>query len=196
MSKKPATLDPRVERTRTALVAAFTALSTKRRLTSISVKDVAAKAKVNRATFYAHFPDKSALLDYTVRGRFREQLGERVPADAALTLDTIERLVAAACNAMTMAGTPQCKHLHGEVEGMIESKLKEELRTVVLGLLQRTPRAGQEAGRDGVGLPMRATIATWAIYGAALDWRTTRDPRSGEAFAAAVGPTIARVLNI
>src|SRR5690348_2096875 len=119
---KSTTTDPRIERTRTALVDAFMALSTKRRLTSITVKDVAAKAKVNRATFYAHFPDKSALLDYVVRGRFRDQLRRRVPAGAGVTLGTIEQLVAAACDAMTMAGTPQCKHLHGEVEGLIESK--------------------------------------------------------------------------
>lgn len=196
MSKKPATLDPRVERTRTALVDAFTALSTKRRLTSISVKDVAARARVNRATFYAHFPDKSALLDYTVRGRFREQLRQRVPADATLTIATIEQLVAAACDAMTMAGTPQCKHLHGEVEGMIESKLKEELRAVVLELLQRAPRTSQGATRDDVGLPMRATIATWAIYGAALDWRTAKDARSSAAFASAVAPVVATVLGL
>jgi AcrR family transcriptional regulator len=189
---KTTTVDPRVERTRTALVDAFMALSMKRRLTSISVKDVTVRAKVNRATFYAHFPDKSALLDYVVRERFREQLRQRVPPDAALTIATIEQLVAAACEALTMAGTPQCKHLHGEVEGLLESKLKEELRSVVLDVLERR----QKQPRDGLTSAMRATIVTWAIYGAALDWRTTRDARSTDAFAAAVAPTIARVVDL
>jgi AcrR family transcriptional regulator len=194
MSKKVTTADPRVERTRAALVDAFMALSMKRRLTSISITDVAAKAKVNRATFYAHFPDKSALLDYTVRGRFRDHLRERIPAAAGLTVATLEQLIAAACDAMMMPGTPQCKHLHGEVEGLIESKLKEELRAIVVGLLERTASPAT-ATRDDVGLPMRATIATWAIYGAALDWQTAKDPRSSATFAAAVAPTIMRVLS-
>ena len=189
---KNTTVDPRVERTRAALVDAFMALSTKRRLTSISVKDVTARAKVNRATFYAHFADKSALLDYVVRERFRDQLRKRVPTDAALTMATIEQLVASACEALTLAGTPQCKHLHGEVEGLIESKLKEELRSVVLSLLETRSKRPH----DGLTPTMRATIATWAIYGAALDWRTTRDARSSDAFAADVAPTIARLVDL
>jgi len=81
------------------------------------------------------------------------------------------------------------------VEGLIESTMKEEIRAVMLELLESDGTARPTAS-DGVGLPMRATIATWAIYGAALDWRTTRDTRSSEAFAAAVAPTIARMLDM
>jgi AcrR family transcriptional regulator len=193
MSNKTST-DPRVERTRTALVDAFLALSAKRRLTSISVKDVAARAKVNRATFYAHFPDKTALLNYTVRAHLRDQLREHVPAGSTLSPATIERLIVAVCNVLAMAG-PQCRQLHGPVEGMIESTMKQELRAVMLELLESEGRTRTTAG-DGVGRPMQATIATWAIYGAALDWRTTRDTRSSAAFAAAVAPTIRRVLDL
>lgn len=114
MSKKAVT-DPRVERTRTALVDTFIALSIKRRLTSIFVKDVAAKTKVNRATFYAHFPDKTSLLNYMVRAHVREQLRKHLPAGSTLTIQTIKRLVVAVCNALTMVG-PQCQKLHGAVE--------------------------------------------------------------------------------
>jgi AcrR family transcriptional regulator len=191
---KKTLLDPRVERTRTALVDAFRALSMKRRLTSISVKDVAARAKVNRATFYAHFPDKAALLNYTVRAHLREQLREHVPAGSTLTPATLERLIVAVCNALTLAG-PQCRQLHGGVEALVESTMKEEVRAVMLELLESEGRT-RTTPDDGLGRPMRATIATWAIYGAALDWRTTRDTRSSAAFAAAVAPTIARVLDM
>jgi AcrR family transcriptional regulator len=193
MSKRTS-LDPRVERTRAALVEAFQALSMKRRLTSISVTDVAAKARVNRATFYAHFTDKTALLNYTVRARLRDQLRQQVPTGSTLTPPTIERLIVAVCNVLALVG-PQCRQLHGSVEGLIESTMKAEMRAVMLELLESGGRAGATAG-DGVGRPMRATIATWAIYGAALDWRTTRDTRSSEVFAAAVAPTIARVLDM
>jgi AcrR family transcriptional regulator len=193
MSNK-SSIDPRVERTRTALVDAFRALSMKRRLTSISVKDVAARAKVNRATFYAHFPHKTALLNYTVRAHLRDQLRKHVPAGSTLMPATIERLIMAVCNTLALAG-PQCRQLHGPVEGLMESTMKEEMRAVMLELLESEGGARTARG-DGVGRPMRATIATWAIYGAALDWRTTRDTRSSATFAAAVAPTIARVLDL
>ena len=166
----------------------------KRRLTSISVKDVAARAKVNRATFYAHFPHKTALLNYTVRTHLRDQLRKHVPAGSTLTPATIERLIVAVCNALTLAG-PQCRQLHGGVEALIESTMKEEVRAVMLELLESQGRTGTTLG-DTIGRPMRATIATWAIYGAALDWRTTRDTRPSAAFAAAVAPTIVRVLDL
>ena len=43
------------------------------------MQDIAARAEVNRATFYAHFEDKNALMDYTAREMFREQLDAALP---------------------------------------------------------------------------------------------------------------------
>ncbi len=51
--------DPRVKRTRQLLLQAFMALlEEKQHIYSISVQDIAERATVNRATFYAHFEDK------------------------------------------------------------------------------------------------------------------------------------------
>lgn len=56
--------DPRVKRTRQALLQAFVALlEEKQNFHSISVQDIAERATVNRATFYDHFEDKYALLE-------------------------------------------------------------------------------------------------------------------------------------
>ena len=38
------------------------------------MQDVTDKAEINRATFYKHFVDKYALLDYTIKKLFKKEL--------------------------------------------------------------------------------------------------------------------------
>ncbi|WP_062321035.1 TetR/AcrR family transcriptional regulator [Halolactibacillus sp. JCM 19043] len=58
--------DPRIIRTRKSVVDALLALMSEREIEKITVKDITQKADVNRATFYHHFKDKQALLQYTL----------------------------------------------------------------------------------------------------------------------------------
>ena len=53
-------VDPRVKRTRKLLQQAFLELFQEKGFASISIQDITERATVNRATFYAHFPDKYA----------------------------------------------------------------------------------------------------------------------------------------
>jgi len=55
-------LDLRQQRTRGALQAALIALVTEMPFESLTVADVTRRARVARKTFYAHYPDKDALL--------------------------------------------------------------------------------------------------------------------------------------
>src|SRR5437879_5578939 len=66
--------DRRVKRSRKLLQEAFRQLLTEKGFDAISVQDVAERAEVNRGTFYAHFPDKYALLEQVVGESFREAL--------------------------------------------------------------------------------------------------------------------------
>ena len=61
-------LDPRVRRTRQLLHEALRKLLDQKRFDDITVQDITEAATLNRATFYAHYPDKFALL------------GEQVPS--------------------------------------------------------------------------------------------------------------------
>jgi AcrR family transcriptional regulator len=54
--------DPRVARTRTVIDHAFVQLLFQRSYRSLTVSDISRKAGVGRATFYAHYPSKDALL--------------------------------------------------------------------------------------------------------------------------------------
>ena len=59
-------IDPRIKRTRALLGQAFSEVLAEKGFQSISVQDITEKAGVNRTTFYLHFSDKYALLDYSV----------------------------------------------------------------------------------------------------------------------------------
>lgn len=65
-SPEPA-LDRRQRRSRAALEAALITLIAQKPWAEITVEDIAAEADVARATFYAHFKDKTALLQEATR---------------------------------------------------------------------------------------------------------------------------------
>src|SRR5260221_11043770 len=70
-------LDPRVRRTRELLQGALRKLLDQKRFDNISVQDITEAATLNRATFYAHYPDKFALLEELIRVSFLQLLAQR-----------------------------------------------------------------------------------------------------------------------
>jgi len=59
--------DPRVKRTRQLLQQALMDLLREKGFQAITVQDIAERATLNRATFYAHFTDKYDLIDNVMR---------------------------------------------------------------------------------------------------------------------------------
>ncbi|MEJ2413354.1 MAG: TetR/AcrR family transcriptional regulator [Anaerolineales bacterium] len=62
MQSEPASLDPRVLRTRNALKKALIDLAQTQGYENITVKDITERAGLNRTTFYLHFQNKDDLL--------------------------------------------------------------------------------------------------------------------------------------
>lgn len=58
--------DVRTIKTRRSLIFALFAVLQKKPWQKVSIKDICAEAMVSRSTFYAHFDDKYALLEYTL----------------------------------------------------------------------------------------------------------------------------------
>lgn len=58
------TVDRRVRKTRDAIYAAFASLVVERGYDQMTVEDVLEAADIARSTFYAHFPGKSAVLQF------------------------------------------------------------------------------------------------------------------------------------
>jgi AcrR family transcriptional regulator len=75
-------IDPRVKRTQKLIREALRALLSEQSFESTSVQDISERATVNRATFYAHFTDKFALLDAIIREDIAARLSEGDPLAA------------------------------------------------------------------------------------------------------------------
>ncbi|MEW5939167.1 MAG: TetR family transcriptional regulator [Chloroflexota bacterium] len=151
-------LDPRVKRTRGLILSAFESLLAEKGFESISVQDVTDKAEINRATFYAHFQDKYALLDYAVGQMFRQEIEKRTLNACHYSPDNLKNLILAVCEFLAKTHS-ECAQPHRQFESLIEGTIKKILFELLSYWLKQT---GTKISTD---LP--ATVATWAIYGLA-----------------------------
>src|SRR6202162_4524570 len=71
------TTDPRILRSRRMLMEALARLLTKKEYEDLSVQEISDEATLNRATFYLHYADKSALLQAMTESRFRNLIERR-----------------------------------------------------------------------------------------------------------------------
>src|SRR5690349_14450515 len=98
-------VDPRVKRTRGLLERAFMEVLAEKGFQSISVQDITEKAGVNRATFYAHFPDKYALLDHSIRQGFRHEIEKRLLNACHYSEENLKALIVTVCEFVSNANS-------------------------------------------------------------------------------------------
>lgn len=161
-------IDPRVRRTRELLTRAFGELMTERGFASVTVQDVAERAGINRATFYAHYEDKFALFDQMVRSMFRAELDRRLPPADRFALDKLPLLVRVVleglvqinehCGPRGHTGTPP-------IEGLVQ----DEVQLYVRAWLEAS--AGTRKRR--VPAATAAVVVTSGIIGAGVPWSRT-----------------------
>lgn len=172
--------DPRVKRTRKLLVDAFMALMVEKGFHAISVQDVAERATVNRATFYAHFEDKYALMDWVVRDGFRQALQQRLGAAPPFTLANLHLLAVTVCEFLGEFHS-HCAPPSNDLDPiMIEAKLQQELHAFLLAWLSDARPAGVAADADREGA---AAVMSWAIFGAGIQWSRSERTLSAEEWA-------------
>ncbi len=146
-------------------------LEQKKNIYSISVQDITTRATVNRSTFYAHFEDKYAFLEYWMREKFQKIIQQRLPEDLVLNRSSLRTLIQAVFDFLIRFRqymTPGDK----EFEPMFETAMQKEVYQILLKWL--TERSG------GAALPERAeTIAnflSWGIFGSAMQYsRSSQD---------------------
>ena len=159
-------IDPRVKRTRQLLVQAFTQLIREKEFQSISVQDVTERAEINRATFYAHFPDKYALLDYKIRQEFRAEIEKRTLNACHFSQDNLRALVVTVCEFIGEANS-HCKSPRGHLRPILEAQVKEQIKDLLMIWLEQV--------ESNVPSEIAATSASWAIYGLAQYWNDKKD---------------------
>jgi len=173
------TTDPRILRSRRMLMDSLATLLKTREFEDISVHEITDEAKLNRATFYLHYPDKSALLLAMTEVRFRELIERRgisfTDCDGAL-----DAIVLGVCDYLVEVTGCPAKGVRIPLEGSIIP--------VVEGMFREGfSKHGAVASVDG---ELLATTAAWAIFGAARLWFQTPNRGSAEEMAAKIAAMV------
>jgi AcrR family transcriptional regulator len=155
--------DPRVQRTRQLLLQAFMDLVQERQhIHSISVQEIATRATVNRATFYAHFEDKYAIVESWLREKFQRTLARQLPASSTLRRETLYRLILAVFDFLALVQRYH-KPSDRQFEPLFEIAVQQELYELLLTWLKQVP--APEETRETTAL-----VISWAIFGPAAQW--------------------------
>ncbi len=155
-------LDPRIRRTRRLLQQAFLELMQKKSFQSISVQEIAERATVNRATFYAHFEDKYDLLDAYLREEFRQWLADRLPQTEDFGPRSLRQLIVTVLEFLAQVDG-HCAPNEKQVEPMFEVAVQDELYKFLLAWAKNSPPPRQAP-------ETAAMVTSWAIFGAGLQW--------------------------
>lgn len=161
-SSEMADIDPRVRRTRQQLGEAFRAAVWAKGFQAVTVQDIAARAGVNRTTFYLHFADKFALAEYVIGETARRSVEEHLPDISRLTPANLRTLIFMVFEFVRRSNTPSAPY-DPQLEALVEQHIRQQTQELLQQGLQRThaPSAAQIA----------ATAASWAIYGLAQQWQ-------------------------
>jgi AcrR family transcriptional regulator len=181
--------DPRILRTRQLLQQALAHLLHTREFDKLSVQEITDAAGVNRATFYAHYPDKFALLECVVAGRFHALIASRGVVFDGTCTSAIYGIILGVCDFLTQSLTasdcPSAAHLPPHMETAIVAVV----RNLLLDGIRNHPPAGNFSPE------LIAATASWAIYGAAREWARTPNHSPSEEIARTLQPLIAPILH-
>jgi AcrR family transcriptional regulator len=127
---------------------------------------------VNRATFYAHFEDKYALLESWMREKFHQALLSQLPASSTWQIDTLRLLILAVFDFLARF-RGQLGPADKQFEPLFEIALQQELYEILFLWLKR--RASEiHVGEETV--EATAQVISWAIFGPAAQWSREIEP--------------------
>ena len=176
-------IDPRIKRTRALIEMAFGSLLTEKGFSAITVQDITERAEINRATFYAHYTDKFALLESTIQKVFRQELESRTLHACHYNKDNLCALIVTVCEFIEQ-GNGRCKSTDSQFELLLEQQVRKQIQELIELWLGVT----QDAGNPKIA----AIAASWTIYGLALHHfqDKSRGKPTAEQFARMVMPLV------
>lgn len=179
MTIKKNEADPRVIRTRQLLQDAFAALLQEKDFESITVRDIAERATVNRTTFYAHFADKFEMLEAKLMESFMTIINRRISGHEVLNEETIQSIFLGVCD-FHKGLSIMCKRRYTSLGLVFENQIKEKIQTILLSFIDKDK---MQSGPNAQFLINTASIMlSWGMYGAAYVWNNEGCLISAEAF--------------
>ncbi|AKG33364.1 TetR/AcrR family transcriptional regulator [Paenibacillus durus] len=158
-------IDRRSRRSQQLLKQSFMELMREKGFTAMTIQDITDRADVNRGTFYAHFPDKYALLELSIREKFRSLLDDKLPSASVWDNNNLRILIHAVLE--------HFRSLYGRcspvdtVNQLFERTVQEELAALLSRWLEQL-QASQAEWK--VPIETMALMISWSIFGAAAQW--------------------------
>ena len=175
-------VDRRIQRTHQLLQQAFIELVQEKGFAATSIQDITERANVNRGTFYIHYTDKYVLLDTVMREQFQLQLASRLPSTPRWDKESFYLLIQATLECFEGKYRHQRPRLPVPIP-LLEQAIHEELTQLLLVWLKQEK---SEVRRWPVPLETIASIVSWTIFGAAVQWGQEEKTVSSEQMANAI----------
>lgn len=178
--------DLRVLRTRKLIMDAFIDLSGKKEFKDITVKDITTEAMINRATFYYHFEDIYDLLEKVLEEVLLINLKSKTYEHDDWNEKTITNLFLS----VTEFQQSLSNRCHRGYEDVIARIIREQLEVIIYRLLCK-----HKSVKNQESLKVTATMLSWGIYGASVEWRRNSDKISAEEYIQLTIPFMMKGVN-
>ena len=168
-------LDPRIRRTRQLLQDALRRLLEQKEFDKITIQDITEAATLNRATFYAHYPDKFKLLEELIRVSFLQLLAQRNVRFDGTCSSAFKAIILAVSDYLAEVQKSYSSKQH-QFEPFVEATVIDQIRQILLCGFRSHPTERR------ISEELVAATASWAIYGAVKQWVDTPDHVPTEQF--------------
>lgn len=157
--------DLRTIRTRKFIIDSFIDLLEKKDFNSITISAITKGAMINRATFYRHFLDKYDLLEKVIKEDLMANVLEEL---STINQEFSEEMLASLFLSITkfhLSLSNRCQKSYHDMSVNIEAIMKKELEQILLQSLEKKYPDGNDDK-----LRMLATMLSWMVCGASVDW--------------------------
>lgn len=158
--------DPRVLRTRQLIKEAFSALLQKKGFDAITIKDIAQEAAINRATFYAHYEDKYALLEEIIEQAFHRMFPKQVMHAQEFTDEICNQLILTTYNYI-VAFYKTCRMDSKSIATIVDDKIKNMLMQMIENIFLKGDTLST---KDNLNIKVISAMTCSAIYSGAYSW--------------------------
>lgn len=178
--------DPRVIRTKQLIKIAFRELLSVKGFDDITITDITKKATINRATFYAHYEDKYALLIAITEDVFYEMLPDSLLHAPTINQESCEQLIKLVYQYI-ITFYKVCKMEHQSVAAIIDEKIKSLLNKIIESILLKNENYKK---RTDIDISLIAAMMSSTLYSAVYYWTIIKENHSIDDLSRFVSPYV------